>query len=155
MKRVVMFSVVAVALSTVAMQAQTPQVTGCSNANLSGSFGVLVTGTRPAPSALPNGNFLTGYIEQVSGVVVQIFDGKGTFTQTDNLKGSVSGITANRVGSGTYTVNADCSGTYTLNVTGVAVPVVTQIVVVSTGTQFWGTVVSPQTTMTTATGRQM
>jgi hypothetical protein len=155
MKRIVMFSMVAVALSTVAMQAQTPEVSGCTNATLSGSYGVFINGTRPAPSALPGGIFLTGYIEQVSGVVVQIFDGKGTFTQTDYLKGSVSGITANRVGTGTYTVNTDCSGTYTVNITGVALPTVTQIVVINSGTEFRGIVVSPQMTMTTATGQKM
>ncbi len=41
-------------------------------------------------------------IEQAIGVVIQTFDGQGNFQQTDNVKGSISGITPNRPGGGTY-----------------------------------------------------
>ncbi len=88
-------------------------------------------------------------------MVIQIFDGQGSFSQTDNMKGSVSGITPNRPGSGTYSVNPDCTGTYTLNNKGVPFPIVTQMVIVDGGAEFRGVVVSPQPVMISANGRKM
>jgi hypothetical protein len=143
-------------ISVFGMRAQqTPAATTCGNETLNGAYGVSIAGTRPAPSVLPNSLFLPGYIEQVIGVAIQIFDGQGGFSQTDNLKGLVSGITPNRPGSGTYSVNSDCTGTYTLNNKGVPFPIVTQIVIVDSGAEFRGVVVSPQAVMVTANGRKM
>ncbi len=151
MKRITMFSAFAL-LITVGIRAQTPVATTCSNATLNGAYGVSISGTRPAPAVLPNSIFLPGYIEQAIGVVIQIFDGQGNFTQTDNVKGSVSGITPNRPGSGIYSVNSDCTGTYTLNNKGVPFPIVTQMVIVNSGAEFRGIVVSPQPVMISASG---
>ena len=61
-------------------------------------------GTNPVPPPLGGG------IQTVNGVVIRTYDGAGTFTQVDNIKGSVTGIVPDRPGSGTYQVNADCSG---------------------------------------------
>lgn len=113
-----------------------------------------IGGTRPAPSILPNINFLPGEIQQVIGVVIQIFDGNGNFTQTDNVKGSLSGITPDRPGSGTYNVNADCTGVYTIGIPGTP-PLVTRFVIVDGGAGFKAVVVSPQPVMVTAHGRKM
>ena len=56
-------------------------------------------GTRPVPRALGGG------IETVIGVVIRANDGAGSFTQIDNVKGSITGIAADREGFGTYVVN--------------------------------------------------
>jgi hypothetical protein len=45
----------------------------------------------------------------VIGVAVRTYDGAGSFTQIDNLKGAVTGIVPDRPGSGTYQVNEDCT----------------------------------------------
>ena len=155
MKRIVIFNVLALLAFTAAMRAQTAAATTCSNATLNGAYGVSISGTRPAPSVLPNSIVLPGYIEQAIGVVIQIFDGQGNFTQTDNVKGSISGITPNRPGLGTYSVNSDCTGTYSVNNKGVPFPIVTQMVIVDGGAEFRGIVVSPQPVIIMANGRKM
>jgi len=156
MKRIVICNVFAVMISAAALCAQeTSGATTCSNATLDGAYGVNISGTRPAPSVLPNIAVLPGYIEQAIGVVIQIFDGQGNFAQIDNVKGSISGITPNRPGSGVYSVNSNCTGTYTLNNKGVPFPIVTQIVIVDSGAEFRGIVVSPQPVMISANGRKM
>ena len=126
----------------------------CSTATLKGYYGVQITGARPAPAVLGGVQALPGTTEQVIGVVVQIFDGMGNFTQTDNVKGSLSGITPNRPGIGTYSVNPDCSGTYTVNSAG-SPPIVNQFVIVDNGDGFLTLVTSPQPVMVTAIGRKM
>jgi hypothetical protein len=132
----------------------TPAQTICSTATLKGPYGVQITGTRPAPSILSGIQATPGTTEQVIGVVIQIFDGMGNFTQTDNVKGSLSGITPNRPGSGPYSVNPDCTGTYTVNAAG-SPPIVNQFVIVDNGNEFLTAVTSPQAVLVTATGRKM
>lgn len=146
----------ALMMSTAAMHGQqTPVAPTCSNATLTGAYGVSSIGTQPAPSVLPNLLFVPGSIEQAIGLSIQIFDGQGSFSQTDNMKGSASGVTTNRSGSGTYSINSDCTGMFTLIMKAPFVPVVTQIVVVDSGAEFRGVVVSPQTMMLSANGRKM
>ena len=74
----------------------------CSVATLKGTYGLQMQGTRPSSPGGP--------IETVIGVVVRTYDGEGSFTQVDNVKGSMSGIVPDRPGAGTYEVNPDCSG---------------------------------------------
>lgn len=155
MKRIVAVNISVLIASAVVLRAQAPVTAACSNATLNGAYGVSISGSRPAPSVLPNLLFIAGAVEQVIGVVIQTFDGQGNFTQTDNVKGSLSGITPNRPGSGTYSVDADCTGTYTLNNKGVPFPIVTQMVIVDSGNEFRGVVVSPQPVMIAANGRKM
>ena len=126
----------------------------CSNATLNGDYGVQISGTRPAPSILSGSQATPGTIEQAIGVVVQTFDGNGGFVQTDNVKGSLSGITPNRPGTGTYSVNPDCTGTYTVLITGNP-PIVTQFVIVDNGQGFLSVVISPQPVSITAIGKKM
>src|ERR1019366_7147177 len=128
--------------------------TVCSNATLKGHYRVQIAGTRPAPSVLIGIQATPGTIEQVAGVVVQIFDGAGGFTPTDNVKGSLSGIAFDRPGAGTYSVNPDCSGTFTVNNPG-APPILNRLVIVDNGQAFTTAVVSPQAVMVTATGKKM
>jgi hypothetical protein len=155
MKRIVIFPLFTLMMSTAALRAETAAATTCSNGTLNGAYGVNISGTRPAPTVLPNLLYFPGAIEQVIGVAIQIFDGQGNFSQTDNVKGSVSGITPNRPGSGTYSVNSDCTGTYTINIKGAPAPIVTHFVIVDSGAEFKGVVVSPQPVMVTANGRKM
>src|SRR5882724_6757275 len=89
-------------------QAQTEE-TKCSTEMLKGTYGIQVSGTRPAPFVTPGRPGFAGQLEQVIGTVIQVFDGKGNFTQVDNLKGTVSGFIPDRPGKGTYVVNSDCS----------------------------------------------
>jgi hypothetical protein len=100
--------------------------------------------------------FPVGTIEQILGVVVHTFDGNGKFTQVDNLKGYLSGITFDRPGGGTYSVNADCSGIYSIFIPGLSFPVVeVRFVIVDGGKEFRGVVVTPKEAMTIANGRKM
>ena len=128
--------------------------TVCSDATLKGYYGFQITGTRPAPSILSGIQATPGTTEQVVGVVVQIFDGKGGFTQTDNVKGSLSGITPDRAGTGTYSVNPDCTGTFTVNNPGNP-PIVNRFVIADNGESLLTAVVSPQPVMVTAIGKKM
>ena len=75
---------------------------GCSSRTLQGTYGIQLQGTRPVPP-------FTGGTESVIGVVVRTYDGEGSFTQVDNVKGSVTGIVPDRPGGGTYEVFADCT----------------------------------------------
>jgi hypothetical protein len=73
----------------------------CTNRTLRGSYGIQMQGTRPSAPGGP--------LETVIGVVMRTYDGYGGFTQTDNVKGSISGIVLDREGFGTYDVAADCT----------------------------------------------
>jgi hypothetical protein len=146
----------AILLSAAGLYAQGSNA--CSNQTLQGTYGVNISGTRPAPRILPGipGSFLPGYPEQIIGVVIQTFDGNGNFTQADNVKGSLSGVIMfDRPGAGTYSVNADCSGTYAIHNAGVPFPLVVRFVTVDGGKEFRGVVVSPESVMVTALGRKV
>ena len=69
--------------------------------SLRGAYGIHVQGTRPAAPAGPT--------ESAIGVVLRTYDGAGQFTQVDNIKGSITGVTPDRPGFGTYEVNEDCT----------------------------------------------
>jgi hypothetical protein len=160
MKRIVIFSMGMLIWSTACLYAQQPAAdAACTNATLTGSYGVSVIGAAPATSVLasfPGGLFPVGTVEQILGVVVHTFDGNGKFTQVDNVKGYLSGVTADRPGSGTYSVNPDCSGTYSIFIPGLSFPVVVvRFVIVDGGKEFRGVVVTPQEAMTVANGRKM
>jgi len=76
----------------------------CTSATIQGTYGIQMQGTRPVPPASGGGT------ETVTGTIVRTYDGAGNFTQIDNVKGSVTGITPDRPGAGTYQVNANCTG---------------------------------------------
>jgi hypothetical protein len=73
----------------------------CNEATIRGDYGIQIQGTRPAPG---------GLTESVIGVVLRTYDGRGNIEQVDNVKGSITGITPDRMGVGTYEVHADCTG---------------------------------------------
>lgn len=158
MKRIVMLISIGLPLAAAALQAQQ---TGkpCNNETLKGSYGVLFSDTETADTVLPvypSFRYPPGSIEQVIGIVVHTFDGNGRFTQTDTLKGSLSGTILNRPGAGTYSVNADCSGVYNIIIPFPGVPpIVVRFVIVDNGKEFRGIVFSPQEAMTVVNGRSM
>ena len=121
----------------------------CGNESLEGTYGVSLSGTRPAPPPLSGTpSYVPGTIEQLIGVGTQTFDGAGNFTQVTNEKGALSGIIVpNRAGHGTYTVNADCSGTLALTLPGLPFTIMYDIAIVNHGKEVRGIVVSPQPVM--------
>jgi len=126
----------------------------CSNETLKGAYGLSIGGTRPAPFVPDNRPGFVGQMEQVLGTVVQVFDGKGNFTQVDNVKGTTSGIVPDRPGRGTYTVNPDCSVTQVVNPPGQA-QIVSKGVIVDGGREFRQNTITPDLFMISAIGRKM
>ncbi len=112
----------------------------CTEGSIRGTYGIQMQGTNPVPPALGGG------IQTVIGVVVRTYDGAGSFTQLDNIKGSVTGIVPDRPGSGTYQVNADCTG-ITLFQPGPGITIEERMVIVDHGNEIRTIVSSPQTTM--------
>src|SRR5215831_7069222 len=79
----------------------------CSLASLKGTYGTILSGTKPSgPPPAP--------LEQFIGVALSTFDGQGNSTGIDNIHAAISGVTTDRSGTGTYTINEDCSGTAVL-----------------------------------------
>ena len=93
-------------------------------------------------------------MEQVLGSVVQVFDGKGGFTQVDNVKGTVAGIVPDRPGRGTYTVNPDCSLIQVVSPPGQA-QITSKGVVVDGGREFRQNTITPDSFMISTIGRKM
>ena len=83
----------------------------CTNKTLQGDYGFTVEGELLGPGLPPEAQF--------RGVVMQHYDGKGSFTQVEHTSSSTAfrqrGWTP---GSGTYTVNPNCTGTAVINIPG-------------------------------------
>ena len=116
---------------------------GCSVATLRGAYGVQVQGTRPAAPGGPT--------ESVTGVVLRIYDGAGQFTQVDNIKGSITGISPDRPGFGTYDVNEDCTAVAHFQ-PGPGISLEERMVIVAGGDEVVSVVSSPAPVM--MSGRQ-
>ena len=79
----------------------------CSNHTLHGDYGFTVEGEILGPGL------------QFRGVVMQHYDGKGSFTQVDHIVfNGVPPAGEWTPGSGTYTVNPDCTGSAVIIVPG-------------------------------------
>jgi hypothetical protein len=112
----------------------------CTDATIRGTYGIQMQGTQPVPP--PQG----GGTQTVMGVVVRTYHGDGTFSQVDNIKGSVTGIVPDRPGSGTYQVNPDCSGV-TLFQPGPGITIEERMVIVDRGNEIRSIVSSPLAVM--------
>jgi hypothetical protein len=112
----------------------------CTDATIRGTYGIQMQGTQPVPP--PQG----GGTQTLIGVVVRTYHGDGTFSQVDNIKGSVTGIVPDRPGSGTYQVNPDCSGV-TLFQPGPGITIEERMVIVDRGNEIRSIVSSPLAVM--------
>jgi hypothetical protein len=111
----------------------------CSAATLQGDYGIQIQGTRPAPG---------GLTESVIGVVLRSYDGQGSFTQVDNVKGSITGTVPDRPGFGTYEVSPDCTGIVRLQ-PGPGVFIEERLVIVDGGREIKTAVIVPAGVMVT------
>lgn len=155
MRRVVSAGAAAVVLGMVATQGLTGQARddrdgppaksrACSVATLRGAYGIQVQGTRPTAPGGP--------AESVIGVVLRVYDGAGQFTQVDNIKGSITGISPDRPGFGTYEVNEDCTAVAHFE-PGPGVALQERMVIVDGGDEVLSIVASPPPVM--MSGRQV
>ena len=119
---------------------------GCSDRTLRGSYGIQIQGTRPSAPGGP--------LETVIGVVIRTYDGEGGFIQTDNVKGSVSGILIDREGSGTYEVAADCTAVVQLQ-PGPGILIEERMVVVDDAEQLLSGTIAPGPVMVTAVHKRI
>jgi hypothetical protein len=108
----------------------------CGNHTVRGTYGIQMQGTRPVPPAAGGG------IETVIGVVLRTYDGFGSFTQLDNVKGSVTGIQLDRPGFGTYQVHADCTGASQFD-PGVGILIEERLVIVGGGREIRSITATP------------
>ena len=119
----------------------------CNATSLKGSYGTILSGTKPTgPPPAP--------LEQFIGVAVSTFDGQGHSTGIDNIHSAITGVTTDRAGTGTYTINEDCSGTAVLLSPG-APPLELRFVLVDNGKEFRGIVVSPASVMVTFNAKKI
>jgi hypothetical protein len=112
----------------------------CTDATIRGTYGIQMQGTQPVPP--PQG----GGTQTVIGVVLRTYRGDGTFSQVDNIKGSITGIVPDRPGSGTYQVNSDCSAV-TLFQPGPGITIEERMVIVDHGSEIRSIVSSPVAVM--------
>jgi hypothetical protein len=119
--------------------AQPKKHRGCTSATIAGSYGIQISGTRPAPG---------GATESVVGVVIRHYDGFGQFTQVDNVKGSITGMVPDRQGFGTYSVNEDCSGVAQLQ-PGPGIVLEERLVIVGDGNEIRSMTALPALAMVT------
>jgi hypothetical protein len=153
MKRNAILGATVLALACCA-QAQTDDTGKCSAATLNGAYGVYLSGIGPAPSVAPGKPGFVGQTQMVVGVVIIVFDGKGNFTQVDNVKGSVTGFTPDRPGKGTYVVNADCSSIATVQAAP-GVTLVTRTVITDGGKAYYGFTLTPDDSYIIAIGHRI
>src|SRR5437879_5607233 len=107
----------------------------CDNRLIAGNYGFTIEGTKlvgPGP------------VGPQVGVAMTEFDGNGGLTQIDTItiNGVVVANFTHPPASGTYTVNPDCTGTFTLIFTDGRPPVVTNFVVVDSGSEIDTVVIS-------------
>jgi hypothetical protein len=120
----------------------------CDARTLQGTYGAQLQGTRPVPPPLSGG------IETVIGVVIRTYDGAGSFTQIDNVKGSVTGIVPDREGFGTYIVNPDCSAVASLQ-PGPGILIEERMVIVRDGGEVRSMTAAPAALMVTGVGKRI
>jgi hypothetical protein len=98
----------------------------CSVATLKGTYGLSAIGIRPVPPSVQ--------VEMHATLALRAYDGKGGFkTYPIVSNGQISGVmTGLPVGTGTYSVNADCTGKATLTIPGLP-PIEAMFIIVDQG----------------------
>ena len=121
----------------------------CADATIRGTWGIHMQGTGPVPPPLGGG------IQTLIGVVTRTYDGMGNFSQVDNVHGSVTGITYDRPGSGTYQVNPNCT-IATQFVPGPGAPVIAERgVIVGLGNEIHTITATPMDLMVSAHSKRI
>ena len=120
----------------------------CTERTLRGTYGGQIQGTRPVPPPLGGG------FETIIGVVIRTYDGAGNFTQVDNVKGSVTGITPDRPGFGTYTVSSDCTAIFEAE-PAPGIVLQERAVILSLGREIRSITASPASVMVTSVGHRI
>ena len=123
---------------------QEPHRHGCDNATLRGAYGIQIQGTQPASPGGP--------VESVIGVVIRNYDGEGQFSQTSNVKGSISGTVPDRESVGTYQVNADCSAIAQVQ-PAPGIVIAERLVIVDEGREIRSATILPAPVMVTGVSR--
>jgi hypothetical protein len=139
---------VTILVGAVSLAAADGEGRGCSNATLRGHYGIILSGTKPSgPPPAP--------LEQMIGLSLKYFDGAGGSTQTDNIRGSITGLQRpDSPGTGTYSINEDCTGTGTL-VTAGTPPLELRYVIVNKGKEVLVVVTSPSNVMVSGIGKKL
>jgi len=141
-------------LAAAANAQQSDEGKTCSNETLKGSYGGVISRTRPAPSVISGGPGVQGQLEQSTGLILWVFDGRGGFTQSISGKGAISGLALDTLVAGTYSVNANCTATVNPIIPGLP-PSVIRMVIVDRGREFRTFVVSPQPVMVVGHARKV
>jgi hypothetical protein len=118
----------------------------CSEAMLRGSYGIQIQGTRPSSPGGPT--------ETVVGLAMRRYDGKGTFTQVGNLKGSISGWVPDVESFGTYEVSSNCTGVAFLE-PAPGVVIQERIVITDRGNVLYSASMAPPPVMVNAVQRRV
>ena len=118
----------------------------CGNRILSGDYGLLISGVR---------GIGPGATEAFTGSALRTYDGRGGFTQIDNIHGQTTGAARNQPAQGTYDVNADCSGSAQIFFPGAPFPIETAFVIVENGAEVREIVLAPESNLATAVGRRV
>ncbi len=125
----------------------------CTTSMLKGAYLITLSGTRPAPRVAPGVTGTPGAIESVTGVILQVFDGRGGFTQASQIvKGAISGLFPEEPGAGTFEVNADCTGSFTVRLPQLPAPLENRMIVYANGRRFKALVAAPQPIMISVEG---
>ena len=128
------------------LRAQERHRHGCDNATLRGAYGIQIQGTRPSSPGGP--------LESVIGVVLRNYDGEGQFSQTSNVKGSISGTVPDSESFGTYQVHADCTAIAQLQ-PGPGILIEERLVIVDDGREIRSATMLPPPVMVTGVSRKI
>jgi hypothetical protein len=153
MKKTLLYFFALAALSATLSAQDAPA--GCTDSMLQGTYAGQLSGTAPAVTIAAGGSALPGTLQNFVGMVIGVFDGKGTFTQVDFLKGTLSGFSPARPGKGVYKINADCTGTITVVLPVAPFEIVTQIILIDGGKRIIGIVSTPANNMTTLSSERV
>jgi hypothetical protein len=116
----------------------------CSLRTLRGAYGLVASGVRGLG---PLGS------ESFTTLSMVTYDGYGTFTAIGTSHGAVTGVREGVAVTGTYFVNQDCTGGQVTEIPGVP-PLEDRFVIVEDGREIRTVVISPVTTIATATLRK-
>ena len=128
---------------------------GCTDSMVQGTYAVTISGTAPAAAVVPGSAALPGTLQPFIGLVLITFDGKGTFTQLDWIKGTLSPYVPARPAKGVYKVNPDCTGTSTISLPVAPFEIVTQFIVTDNGAGSIFIVATPASNMTMGSSRRI